>query len=209
MGRYTGASCKICRRNREKLMLKGQRCETAKCSMEKRNYPPGYSKMNGKMSKLSEYGIRLREKQKMRFFYGVSERQMRIYFSKATSQKGITGHNLIAMFECRLDNLVYRIKLAKSRKEARQLVKHGYFQVNNRKVDIPSFIGRAGDVISIKKTGKEDFFKDRLQVLQETGIPEWLEYNPDKKEVKIISKPTRTQVDIPVEEQLIVEYYSR
>ncbi len=205
MGRYLEASCKICRRNREKLYLKGARCETAKCAIEKRNFPPGIRFATPK--KMSEYGKRLREKQKLRFFYGVSETQIRNYFKKALAQKGITGHNLLSLFERRLDNILYRTKLAKSRKEARQLIQHGHFNVNQKSVDIPSFIASEGDVITIKEKSME-LIKDRWLVLKEKGLPTWLTFDESQKTIKLVHAPKREEIDSPVEEQLIVEFYS-
>jgi small subunit ribosomal protein S4 len=206
MGRYTGPSCKLCRRSRSKLFLKGERCETAKCALEKRNYPPG--PQVGMPKKLSEYGIRLREKQKLRFFYGVSETQMRIMFKNAVRKQGVTGDNLLSMFERRLDNIVYRCKLADSRKEARQLVRHGHILVNARKVNIPSFLAKGGDEIQVSSK-KAEFFKDRIVALKDATIPTWLSYDQSNSKIKLLHNPVRDEIDVPVEEQLIVEYYSR
>ena len=163
MGRYTGPSCKICRRNGIKLFLKGEHCETAKCSLEKRNFPPG--KRDVRLKKLSEYGRRLREKQKLRFFYGVGEKVIRSYFKKADRQKGVTGHNLLSIFERRLDNVFCRSSLARSRKEARQLIQHGHVLVNNKKVDIPSFITKEGDEITVR-TRSQELFKPRYESIK-------------------------------------------
>jgi small subunit ribosomal protein S4 len=206
MGRYTGPSCKLCRRSRSKLFLKGERCQTAKCALEKRNYPPG--PQGGYPRKLSEYGIRLREKQKMRFFYGVSEAQIRNYFKKAVSSKGVTGDLLISIFERRLDSVVYRCGLAKSHKQARQIVRHGSVWVNGREVNIPSFISKSGDKITIQPK-KVESFKARFDALNEQPIPTWLSYDQSEKTFTILHEPLRSEVDVPVQEQLIVEYYSR
>ena len=202
----TRPSCKICRRVKEKLFLKGERCHTAKCALDKRNMAPG-NKMS-KPSKLSEYGRRLREKQKLRFFYGVTEKQIRLFFAAASRKKGVTGYNLLSMFERRLDNVVFRLKLAKSRKEARQLVKHGHFRLNAKKMDIPSHVLSIGDVISIHPSSAE-LFNIGLAKLKEQGCPSWLDFNESEKIVKVIQEPERQHIDVPVEEHLIVEYYAK
>ena len=207
MGRYRGPSCKICRRNGTKLYLKGERCEAAKCAIEKRNFPPG-PKASGFGKKLSEYGRRLREKQKLRFFYGVSEKAIRIYFQKASRQKGITGHILLTIFERRLDNVVFRAGLADSRKDARQLVRHGHFLLNGKKVNIPSLMVNPSDEISIRSSSATSF-EPVIKKLNEHTFLEWLSYDEPNKVFKIVNMPTRDQIDAPVEEQLIVEFYSR
>jgi small subunit ribosomal protein S4 len=206
MSRYRGPSCKLCRRSREKLFLKGERCFTMKCEIEKRNYPPGIRSL--KPAKLSEYGRRLREKQKLRFFYGVTEKQMRMYFKQASNEKGVTGNNLLSRFEKRFDNVMYRSILAKSRKQGRQLVKHSHFLLNGKKVDIPSIILKAGDEISIRKDS-EDLFKPSFELLKDKSIPEWLVFDEKQKTIKVLRDPSREEIDVPVEEQLIVEYYSK
>jgi small subunit ribosomal protein S4 len=206
MGRYTGASCKICRRAREKLFLKGERCNTAKCAIEKRNYPPGIRALKPK--KISEYGKRLREKQKLRFFYGVSEKQMRINFEKSSKKKGLTGHNLLSLFESRLDNIVFRVSLARSRKESRQLVKHSHFLVNGKKADIPSMIIKKDDVITIKEKSM-GIFKDSFDSLKDKPKSSWLVFNEADKAISVDHGPAREEIDVPVDEQLIVEYYSK
>lgn len=207
MGRYKGPSCKICRRNGEKLYLKGERCHTAKCEIDKRNFPPGDS-VRRFARKASEYGRRLREKQKLRFFYGVSEKQMRIYFSKASKQKGVTGHNLLTMFESRIDNVLFRSNLARSRAEARQLVKHGHFKVNKRKMDIPSFLSSEGDEVIID-TADNKLWEERIKALEEKGYPAWMSFDKANKSLTILHLPKREEIDVPVEEQLIVEFYSK
>jgi small subunit ribosomal protein S4 len=206
MGRYTGPSCKKCRRSNQKLLLKGARCETAKCSFEKRPFVPGPKAKIPR--KLSEFGRRLREKQKLRFFYGVSEKHMRIYYAKANRQKGVTGHNLLSLFEKRLDNVIYRTHLAASRKQARQLVKHGHFLVNDRKVDIPSFITKEGDVVTIKQKSQK-VLEDRFEIIKQKGTPVWIAYDQTKKAIQIQKSPSREEMDVPIEEQLIIEFYSR
>ncbi len=206
MGTYNGPSCKICRRNRAKLFLKGSRCETAKCAIDKRNYPPGIRSVVPR--KISEYGRRLREKQKLRFFYGVSERQIRIYFENARRSRGVTGENLLAQFERRLDNIVYRAKLANSRREARQLVAHGHFCVNGKSVDIPSFIAREGDVVSLMR-GDYELLSSRFGSKRDSLFPAWLVVDSAQRSVKVAHVPKRDEIDVPVEEHLIVEFYSR
>lgn len=206
MGTYNGPSCKICRRNRAKLFLKGTRCETAKCAIEKRNFPPGIRSVVPR--KLSEYGRRLREKQKLRFFYGVSERQIRIYFENARKSKGVTGESLLAQFEKRLDNIVYRARLAASRREARQLVAHGHFRVNGIAVDIPSFVAREGDVVTLKNPGYE-LLSNRFGGKRDLAFPAWLVVDSSERSVKVAHSPKRDEIDVPVEEHLIVEFYSR
>ena len=205
MGRYLEPSCKICRRNRVKLYLKGPRCESAKCAIEKRNYPPGIRSVV--IRKISEYGRRLREKQKLRFFYSVTETQMRNYFDRALHQKGIAGHNLLLLFERRFDNVLYRAKIAKSRKEARQMIQHGRIRINGSKVDIPSFSVKQGDVVDFVSAGLE-FLQPRFDLIKEKGIPAWLVFNEKEKTLAVSRFPKREEMDIPVEEQLIVEFYS-
>lgn len=206
MSRYRGPSCKLCRRSREKLFLKGDRCFTAKCEIEKRNFPPGPRATM--MRKISEFGRRLREKQKLRWFYGVSEKAIRRYFKEASRQKGITGHNLLVLFETRFDNILYRSNIARSRKEARQMIRHGHFAVNNKKMDIPSFIAKEGDVININPKSLE-WIKDRFSAVKEKGLPSWIGFDESKSLVTVLQRPQRTEIDVPVEEQLIIEYYSR
>ncbi|RAP39245.1 30S ribosomal protein S4 [Candidatus Marinamargulisbacteria bacterium SCGC AAA071-K20] len=206
MSRYRGPSCKLCRRAREKLFLKGDRCQTAKCAIEKRNYPPGYRALKPK--KISEYGKRLREKQKLRFYYGVTEKQMRIYFAKASKKKGITGHNLLSLFEQRLDNIVFRANMGKSRKDARQLVKHSHFLVNGKKADIPSMLIKKEDVISIKEKSIT-VFKDLFDILKDKPKSSWVVFNDSEKSITVDHGPTREEIDVPVDEQLIVEFYSK
>lgn len=205
MARYTGPSCKICRRNRAKLFLKGERCHTAKCAIEKRNFPPGPKAVVPR--KLSEYGRRLREKQKLRFHYGVSEKQIRSYFAKALRQKGVTGYNLLSLFESRLDNVVFRSKLAASRAEARQLVRHGHFLLNGKKANIPSMLVRSGDVVQI--TVMDETWTAKFEKTKEKGLPTWLVYGAQPGHIQVLQLPVREEIDAPVEEQLIVEFYSR
>ena len=205
MARYTGAVCKLCRREGKKLFLKGERCTSSKCSLERRSYAPGQHGQGRK--KLTEYGLQLRAKQTARRYYGLSESQFRKYFMMAVRHDGVTGDNLLRICESRLDNIVYSLGWATSRAEARQLVTHGHFLVNGKRVDIPSYLCKAGDVVAIKKGSLDsDKFK---AILEKTGtIPAWLETGDDNT-AKIVALPTREQIDVPVEEHLIVEFYSR
>ena len=205
MARYTGAVCKLCRREGKKLFLKGERCTSSKCSMERRSYAPGQHGQGRK--KLTEYGLQLRAKQTARRYYGLNESQFHKYYTMAVRQAGVTGDNLLRICESRLDNIVYSLGWATSRAEARQLVTHGHFLVNGKRVDIPSYLCKAGDVVAIKKGSLDsDKFK---AILEKTGtIPAWLETGDDNT-AKIVALPTREQIDVPVEEHLIVEFYSR
>jgi small subunit ribosomal protein S4 len=208
MARYTGASCRLCRREGQKLFLKGERCYTDKCAIARRQYAPGQHTQQRK--KVSEYGIQLREKQKARRFYGILENQFRKYFEIASRKKGVTGENLLQILETRLDNIVYRLGLATSRPEARQLVKHGHYTVNGKKVDIPSYIVKEGDTIAVKEKSKNlQKFKDIQEVTGSKVVPQWLELDKDNLTGKVIALPLREDVDLPVEEHLIVELYSK
>lgn len=206
MARYTGPSCRLCRREGQKLYLKGERCYTDKCAISRRGYAPGQHGQGRK--KISNYGLQLREKQKAKRFYGLLETQFRAYFEKAEKQAGITGENLLSILETRLDNVVYRLGFAASRKEARQLVRHGHFTVNGKKVDIPSYLVAVGDVIKVKeKSVSSPKFKEMAETA--TNVPNWLEANVESLEGKVVSLPTREDIDIPIAEHLIVELYSR
>lgn len=208
MARYVGAKCKLCRREKTKLFLKGERCYTNKCAFDRRQYPPGHHGQG--RSKFSAYGEQLREKQKVKRTYGVLEKQFRNYFKKAAQKKGVTGENLIRMLESRLDNMVYRLGFASSRTEARQLVKHGHFLVNDRKVDIPSCLLKPGDVVHLRgKSRKIEKIKESLGIGKQRGIPKWLELDYDKFEGKIVALPQRDEITMPMREQLIVELYSK
>jgi len=208
MSRYKDEQCRICRREGQKLFLKGSRCYTDKCSVTRRNYAPGEHGQGKK--KLSEYGTQLREKQKTKAFYGVGEKQFRKYFEMAENKKGITGENLLQILESRLDNVVYRAGFGSSRAQARQLVNHGHFDVNGKKVDIPSYLIKAGDVISVREIKKDSkIVKENLEANKARPIPEWIEKNADKLEAKVIRLAAREDVDLPVEEHLIVELYSK
>lgn len=206
MARYTGPSCRLCRREGHKLFLKGERCYSGKCALEKRSYAPGQHGQGRK--KTSDYGLQLREKQKAKRFYGLQETQFRNLFVKAASRKGITGDNLLIMLETRLDNVVFRLGLASSRKEARQLVTHGHFTVNGKKADIPSMQLRAGDVVAVKeKSASSPKFKEIKEMTIST--PAWVSIDTQKLEGKVLAMPTREQIDTPVAEHLIVELYSK
>ncbi|MBP1734760.1 MAG: ribosomal protein [Deltaproteobacteria bacterium] len=206
MSRYVGPSCRLCRREAIKLFLKGERCYTEKCAIEKRNYPPGvHVDVRGKVL---EYGLRLREKQKVRKIYGLSEKQFKRFFTMAERQKGITGTNFLVFLERRLDNMVFRLGFATSRKEARQIVSHKHIMVNGKKVNTPSFIVKEGDEISVKHKDLPSV-KNALESVVRRGMPSWIEL--DKEEMKGVIKllPTREDITMPIREQLIVEYYSR
>ena len=208
MARYKDEQCRICRREGQKLFLKGTRCYTDKCSISRRNYAPG---QNGqKKKKLSEYGTQLREKQKTKAFYGVGEKQFRKYFDMASNNKGKTGEVLLQILETRLDNVVYRLGYGSSRAQARMLVTHGTFEVNGQKVDIPSYLVKAGDVISVREIRKENA-TIKLNVEQNNSRPmvDWLERNSEKLSGKVLRLPAREDVDLPIEEHLIVELYSK
>jgi len=208
MARYTGSVCKLCRRERTKLFLKGARCESSKCAIERRPYPPG-EHGRGRVRE-TQYLIQLREKQKARRIYGVLERQFRNYYKAAARQRGITGENLLQMLESRLDNVVYRAGFASSRAQARQLVSHSHFQVNDRKVNVPSFRVKSGDVVQVKE-GSKDLYVIQL-ALDTTGgrpVPEWMDIDQAERKISIRDLPNRAQIDVGIQEQLIVELYSK
>ena len=208
MARYRGSVCRLCRREGMKLLLKGYRCETAKCAIEKRGYAPGQHGQRRK--KFSEYGIQLREKQKVKRIYGVFEKPFRNYFAHADREKGVTGENLLKSLELRLDNVVYRMGFAPSRNAARQLVRHNHFLVNGKKVNIPSFFLKKGDEIVPSQKKLEKFpIKTALQTIKDKTQPHWLAFDPDTKKGVVQDLPTREDITIPIEEQLIVELYSR
>lgn len=208
MARYTGPVCKLCRREGKKLFLKGERCYTGKCSVERRAYAPGQHGQSRK--KTSEYGLQLRAKQQARRYYGIQEGQFHKYFLMAERKQGVTGENLLRLCESRMDNVVYLLGWASSRAEGRQLVTHGHFTVNGRKVDIPSFLVKPGDVIAIKAKSKDS---EKIRSVLETNgsrpVPQWLEADREKDEAKVLSLPERDQISVPVEEHLIVEFYSK
>lgn len=208
MARYIGPVCRLCRREGVKLFLKGTRCNTDKCGVAKRAFIPG---QHGKSrTKLSNYGLQLREKQKAKRIYGVLEQQFRNYFKKAKRLKGVTGHILLQFLERRLDNVIFRLSFATSRQDARQIVQHGHVLVNGKAVNIPSYLVKAGDLIEIK--GKESTLKrmhDTIEFVKERGIPQWLEQDPANLKGKVIKLPLREDVGFPLQEQLIVELYSK
>ncbi len=209
MARYTEAVCKLCRREGEKLFLKGNRCLTVKCSFEKKSYAPGQHGVSQRV-KLSEYGIQLREKQKVRRIYGVLEKQFRNYFEKADRLKGVTGENLLRLLESRLDNTVYRLGFAQSRNQARQLVRHRHFTVNGRLVDIPSYLLRPGDIVAVKeKSRKIPVFHESMRRVRDEDMYPWLQLEKAKSEGTFLDWPKREDIPVQVQENLIVELYSK
>jgi len=218
MSRYIGPVCRMCRREtaasktgeKIKLFLKGDRCLTKKCAVERRGTAPGQKTQGKSRQKTSEFGRQLREKQKMRRYYGVIERQFENYFREAARVPGQTGKTFLQLLERRLDNVVYRLNLATSRAQARQLVTHRHFRINGRTVNVPSYIVRPGDTITIgDRSLKSNVFQSNLEVARNRRAPEWLEFNDQDSSAKVLQLPSREQIDTPVEEQLIVEYYSR
>jgi len=209
MARYIGPVCRMCRREGMKLFLKGERCYTDKCAIEKRNVPPGQHG-RARKAKMAGYGVQLREKQKVKRTYGVLESQFRRYFEAADRQKGVTGELLLQFLERRLDNVVYRLGFATSRAQARQLVRHGHFKVNGKKVDIPSYQVRLGDAVALKSGSAENpVIQHAMEEVKGRGIPEWLMLDSAAFSGRISSLPTREQINLPVQEQLIVELYSK
>jgi len=208
MARYTGPRCRLCRREGVKLYLKGDRCYSPRCALDRRPYAPGQHGRGRR--KVTEYALQIREKQKVRRIYGVLETQFRNYFAKAERQPGITGENLLRLLERRLDNVVYRLGLAASRSEARQLVRHGHFLVNGRKVNIPSYQVRVGDTITLREESRSiPRMQELMERAAEKAPPSWLVYEPEQATGRVIALPTRDQIDAPVKEHLIVELYSR
>ena len=208
MARYKDEQCRICRREGQKLFLKGSRCYSDKCSVTRRNYAPGQH--GQKRTKLSEYGTQLREKQKTRSFYGVGEKQFRKYFEMASNKKGITGTVLLQILESRLDNVVYRLGLGASRPQARQIVTHGNIEVNGVKTDIASYLVKPGDVIAVRESKKDNtVIKANIEAGAARPVPEWLELDSKNLSAKVLRVVSREEIDLPVEEHLIVELYSR
>ena len=208
MARYTGAVCRLCRREGQKLFLKGDRCYSDKCSVGIRGYAPGQHGQGRKKS--SEYGMQLRAKQTARRFYGVQENQFHHYFEVAERKQGVTGDNLLRILESRLDNVVYRVVFASSRAEARQLVGHGHFEVNGKRVDIASYLLKAGDTVAIcEKSKGSEKIKAVLEANASKPVPQWIDVDREKMTAKVINLPTREQIEAPVDEQLIVEFYSK
>ncbi|MBR5153137.1 MAG: 30S ribosomal protein S4 [Clostridia bacterium] len=208
MARYTGSVCRICRREGQKLFLKGDRCYTDKCAVSRRAYAPGQHGQGRR--KLSEYGTQLREKQKVRRAYGILEGQFRHYFELANKKEGVTGENLLTILESRLDNVVYKLGLAVSRPEARQLVSHAHFTVNGKKVNIPSYMVKAGDVIAVREKSRNSAkFESILASTESRIVPKWLDMNRDTMEGRVVALAEREDIDLPIEEHLIVELYSK
>jgi small subunit ribosomal protein S4 len=211
MARYTDSVCKLCRREGMKLFLKGERCMSPKCAFERRGYAPG---MHGKQAQFrqraSDYGLQLREKQRARRIYGVFERQFRRYFDIALRGRGQTGSNLLAILESRFDNVIYRLGFAESRAQARQLIQHNHFELNGRRLNIPSALVAAGDVIVVREASKQNgYFQDLRTILEHRSVPEWLRLDSAEMSGTVLAIPSREQIDVPLSEQLIVEYYSR
>ena len=210
MARYTGPKCRLCRREGMKLFLKGERCYTDKCPFERRSYPPGQHGPQQLRTKLSDYGIRLREKQKVKRIYGISEKQMRRYYEIATKMPGQAGHNLLQLLERRLDNVVYRLGFAVSRAQARQYVNHGFFKVNGRNVDIPSYLVKPGDIIELKEKYRNNpQIIESLETVVRKGIPSWLELDAENFKGIVKNLPTREDITMPIQESYIIEFYSR
>ncbi|HUQ04093.1 MAG TPA: 30S ribosomal protein S4 [Kofleriaceae bacterium] len=209
MARYTGPVCRLCRREDMKLFLKGERCYTDKCGYERRSYPPGQHGQS-RRKKRSDYGEQLREKQKVKRLYGIAERQFRGYFFKATRMKGVAGENLIQLLERRLDNVVYRMGFASDHAEARQLVRHGHFSVNGKKVNIPSYLVRPRDVVQVREASKTIArIGEALAAVDRRGVPQWIELDKDGMRGGIKQMPAREDVTLPIREQLIIELYSK
>lgn len=212
MARYTGPVCKMCRREGEKLFLKGERCMSAKCALERRAYPPGQHgrETQFRRGRASDYARQLREKQKVRRLYGVLERQFRRHYREAVRRTGPTGANLLILLESRLDNVIYRLGFADSRIHARQLVQHGHFGINGKPTNIPSRLVKPGDVIAIRQSSRQKkYFKERAQIIEEQSVPGWLSLDLRDMSARVLSLPSREEIDFPVNETLIVEYYSR
>lgn len=208
MARYREALCRICRREGEKLFLKGDRCYTEKCAVEKRKYPPGQHGQGYR--KLSDYGLQLREKKKLRNIYGLLEKQFRRYYYEAERRKGITGEELIRLFESRLDSMVYRMGFAPNRRKARQLVSHGHFLINGKRVNLPSYTVKGGDIVEVEESSKDiSEIIDSLSKAEHRGIPRWVEVDSANLRGKVLHIPSRDEIQLPVQEQLIVELYSK
>ena len=211
MARYTGPVCRLCRREGMKLFLKGERCYAEKCAIEKRNVPPGSQQgRRRRPMKVMGYGLQLREKQKVKRTYGVLESQFRRYFAEAERQRGITGETLLQLLERRLDNVVYRLGLATSSSQARQLVRHGHFYVNGKRADVPSYSLKEGDAVSVReRSNKKASILYAMEEVKGRGIPGWLQFDASAMTGRVASLPTREQINLPVQEQLIVELYSK
>jgi len=211
LARYTDAVCRMCRREGQKLYLKGDRCLTPKCAFERRGFAPGMHAKKAQFKRnQSEYSLQLREKQKVKRIYGVMERQFRRYFDHAVRAKGLTGANLLILLETRLDNVVYRLGLAQSRAQARQIVRHGHIIVNGRKTNVPSYLVKPNDVITVRPESRgREYFQLVGEFMGERPTPSWLSLNSEALTGRVLSRPTRQDIDLPVNEQLVVEFYSR
>jgi len=209
LARYRGSVCRLCRRETQKLYLKGDRCYSDKCAVERRAFPPGQHGQR-RRGKVSDYGLQLREKQKVKRMYGLAERQFRLTYFKASGQKGVTGHNLLIHLERRLDNVVYRLGFASSRNQARHWVRHGHIQINGHRVNIPSALVTEGDVVSVREKSREvGAIKEALEAVQRRSVPTWLELAAEEFKGTVKALPTREELTTPMQEQLIVELYSR
>jgi len=210
MARYTGPACRLCRRFGDKLMLKGERCSTPKCPLEKRSTPPGRRPLGRWRSRISERGLQLREKQKLRFSYGVLERQFRKFFSEAKKGSGTTGENLLILLERRLDNVVYRLGFADSRAQARQIVRHGHIMVNDCKTDIPSFLVKSADVVKWREAStKTEYYKRVAEEIEEESVPNWLSLDKESMTGRVLNLPSKDDIEAGFAEKAVVEYYSR
>ncbi len=209
LANHMGSDCRICRRENVKIFLKGDRCYSDKCAFDRRSYPPGeHGERRGR--KISDYGIQLREKQKIKRIYGLSEKQFHLFFERADRQKGITGANLLVALERRLDNVVYRLGFSSSRTQARQLVQHSHFLVNGKKVNIPSLLVRVGDVVEVRERSRKiQLIQDSLDAVVRRGVPQWLDLEKDNLKGVIKSLPVREDLTMPMQEQLVVELYSK
>lgn len=210
MARYTGPACRLCRRENTKLFLKGDKCTSDKCPLVRRAKAPGQHGANAGRKRVKEYGLQLREKQKARRYYGILEKQFNNYFEKADKKPGQTGENLLTMIESRLDNVVYRMGMADSRRQARQLVRHGHFQINGKKANIPSILVKKGDVVSVKESSRKSaLIKMLIENISGRSVPAWIELDAENAVATIVAMPTREDIDFPFEEHLIVELYSK
>ena len=209
MARYRGSVCRLCRRETEKLYLKGDRCYSDKCAVERRAYPPGQHGQ-GRRGKVSDYGLQLREKQKVKRMYGLAEKQFKLTYKRAARMRGVTGHNLLLLLETRLDNTVYRLGFASSRAQARQLVRHGHITVNGKRVNIPSARVKVDDVVAVREKSRNlEQIKSSLEAVARRTVPNWLELDAENFQGKVKALPTREELTMPMQEQLIVELYSR
>jgi len=209
LARYTGSVCRLCRRENLKLFLKGDRCYSDKCAFDRRGFPPGqHGQRRGR--KMSDYGIQLREKQKVKRMYGLTEKQFRLFFDKANRQRGVTGTNLLVMLERRLDNVVYRLGFVNSRAQGRHFVRHNHFRVNGKKVNIPSYLVKVGDTVEVREKSREiQAIGDALDAVVRRGVPQWLDLDKENKKGVVKGFPVREDLTMPIQEQLIVELYTK